>query len=389
MTDNNKIYLDFNASTPLSKNALDAMISVEESFFANPHSSEHAQGWGAAAVLDDAARRVADFIGAFDNEIIFVSGATEANNLAIIGSGIAAKRGLKRNKILISAIEHKCVLGAATFLQKHFGYKVEKINVTPNGVIDCDHLADLIDENTLLVSTMAVNNEMGAYQPIRHVSKLCRDVGAILHVDAAQALYSEIDVVEHGIDLLSLSSHKLYGPKGIGALYINQSMTYPPDAIMQGGGQQNGYRSGTVATGLVAGFAAAISELINCRVEEAEYLTELRNQLWEQIQFRIPKARLNGQLIGRHPGNLNILFPGIDAAWLIGTMQPRIAISTGSACSSGVPEPSHVLKSMGLSTEEAENSIRISIGRTTTKEELELAVNEIANAVDVYASEFH
>lgn len=388
VTEKKSIYLDYQASTPLAHKALEAMIQAEEYSFANPHSSEHVLGWKAAAIIDDAAKEVADFIGALESEIIFVSGATEANSLAIIGVGLAARKRSSRKKIVVSAIEHKCVLGSALFLAENFGYEVVKANVKSDGRIDVEHLEKLIDSDTLLVSIMAVNNEIGTYQPIHEISKICRESGAIFHVDAAQALYKKIDVVEDGIDLLSLSSHKMYGPKGIGALFINQFIEIKPSALFQGGEQQQGYRSGTIPTSLVAGFAAAIKELKENRDNEEKILLSHRNYAWERLQNSISHCEINGSLENRHPGNLNITFLGIDAKWLIGNIQPDIAISTGSACTSGIPEPSHVLRAIGQDTEESESAVRISFGRYTTQEEIEYAINKIIDATNAYRSEF-
>lgn len=388
MAEKKSIYLDYQASTPLSQKALEAMIQAEERSFANPHSSEHALGWEAATIIEDAAKEVADFIGALESEIIFVSGATEANNLAIIGVGLAARKQTTRKKIIVSEIEHKCVLGAALFLAENFGYEFVKADVKPDGRVDVENLKELIDSNTLLVSIMAVNNEIGTYQPIHEISKLCRESGAIFHVDAAQALYKKIDVVEDGIDLLSLSSHKMYGPKGIGALFVNQFIDIEPSALFQGGGQQQGYRSGTVPTNLTAGFAAAIRELKDIRKQEEKTLLFHRNYVWEKLQNSIPNCPINGSLVDRHPGNLNITFIDVDAKWLVGNLQPDIAISTGSACTSGIPEPSHVLRAIGLDTTNADSAVRISIGRNTTKKEIEYATNRIIDAVHDYRTEF-
>lgn len=388
MAEKKSIYLDYQASTPLSRKALEAMIQAEEHGFANPHSSEHALGWKAATIIEDAASEIADFIGALESEIIFVSGATEANNLAIIGVGLAARKQSSRKKIIVSESEHKCVLGAALFLAENFGYEVVKAKVRSDGRVDVENLKKLIDSDTLLVSIMAANNEIGTYQPINEISKLCRESGAIFHVDAAQALYKKIDVVEDGIDLLSLSSHKMYGPKGIGALFINQLIEIEPSALFQGGGQQHGYRSGTIPTNLTAGFAAAIKELKENRDDEEESLLQHRNYMWERLQVSIPHCQINGSLEDRHPGNLNITFSDVDAKWLVGNLQPDIAISTGSACTSGIPEPSHVLRAIGLDTKNAESAVRISIGRHTTKEEIEYAINRIIDAVHDYRAEF-
>ena len=388
MAEEQAVYLDYQASTPLSEKAYEAMKHAEEAGFANPHSSEHAFGWRSAEIVEAAAREMANFIGAVESEIVFTSGATEANNLAVIGTGISGCASGMRKKIIVSQIEHKCILGAARFLEKNFGYRIIKAEVGNDGLVNIEHLQKAIDGETLLVSIMAVNNEIGSYQPIREISQLCHNAGAVFHVDAAQAVYRKIDVVEDGIDLLSLSSHKMYGPKGVGILFISQFIEVEPAALFQGGGQQRGYRSGTVPTNLVAGLAAAVKELKENRKSEKGHILSLRNFMWEKLKKEFPGCRLNGSFESRHPGNINVVLPGIDAKSLIGNLQPEIAISTGSACASGILEPSHVLRAIGLDTVDSESSIRISIGRYTTHKETEYAVDRIVSAARAYESEF-
>ena len=388
MAEKQAVYLDYQASTPLSEKAYEAMKHAEEVGFANPHSSEHAFGWRSAEIVENATREIANFTGAIESEIVFTSGATEANNLAIIGTGISGHARGTRKKIIVSQIEHKCILGAARFLEENFGYRIVKAEVRNDGLVNIERLQKEIDEETLLVSVMAVNNEIGSCQPIRKISQLCHNAGAIFHVDAAQAVYREIDVVEDGIDLLSLSSHKMYGPKGIGALFISQFIEVEPAALFQGGGQQGGYRSGTVPTNLVAGFAAAVKELKENRETEKEHILSLRDSMWKRLKKELPDCKLNGSFESRHPGNINVVLPGIDAKSLIGNLQPEIAISTGSACSSGILEPSHVLRAVGLNTDDSESSIRISVGRHTTREETEYAIDRIVSAARAYELEF-
>ena len=382
------VYLDYQASTPLSERAYEAMKCAERVGFANPHSSEHAFGWRSAEIVETAAREIANFIGALESEIVFTSGATEANNLAVIGIGLSGHVSGKRKKIIVSQIEHKCILGAARFLEENFAYQIIKAEVGNDGLLNLENLQKAIDGETLLVSVMAVNNEIGSYQPIREISQLCHNAGVIFHVDAAQAVYREIDVVEDGIDLLSLSSHKMYGPKGIGALFINRFIEVEPTALFHGGGQQGGYRSGTVPTNLVAGFAEAVKELSENRKAEQKHLLSLRDFIWEKLKKELPNCKLNGSFKSRHPGNINVVLPGIDAKSLIGNLQPEIAISTGSACTSGIQEPSHVLRAIGLSSEDSESSIRISVGRYTTQEETEYAIDRVISAARAYKSEF-
>lgn len=387
MNKKQSIYLDYQASTPPCEKAIDAINAVEREVFANPHSSDHSAGWKAAEIIDNALENISKFINSFKEEVIVTSGATEANNLAIIGSGITAHEG-NRKKIIVSPIEHKCVLGACDFLKKHFSYEIIKTKVQPDGIIDLNYLESILSDEVLLVSIMAVSNEIGSNQPTKEIGELCKAHGIIFHVDAAQALYKNLDVVEDGIDLLSLSGHKVYGPKGIGALFINQLSPVKPTPLFQGGGQQNGYRSGTIPTPLVAGFAAAIEELSGIRKEEVKKLQHLNNAMWQYIKNEIPDIQLNGSKEERHPGNLNIFLPNINAKALIGSLQPSISISTGSACTSGIPEPSHVLRAIGLNTHDAECCIRISIGRYTKQNDIELAAAKIIDAAKSYQREF-
>ncbi len=280
------------------------------------------------------------------------------------------------------------MIGAARFLEEFFEYEVVKAEVNEDGIINIEQLNKIVDKNTLLVSIMAVNSEIGTYQPLEEIAKICREHNVIFHVDAAQALYFDIDVVQQGIDLLSLSSHKMYGPKGIGALYVNQLLHIRPTPLFHGGNQQNSYRSGTIPTELTAGFAAAIQELTSGRKNEIIHLKSLRNHAWNILKELFPDIKVNGNWNKRHPGNINVTFPGVDAKSLIGSLQPSIAISTGSACSSGIPEPSHVLKAIGLSTEDAESTIRISLGRSTNKTEIEKAMGQSAKEAYAYKKEF-
>lgn len=381
------IYLDYQATTPLSNHAKSAIDHVHDTAWANPHSLDHSQGWQAARVVEDSKAQLATFIGALPEEVVAVSGATEANNLAIVGTGFSALRQeFPRRTIVISGIEHKCVIEAARFLQKYYGFQVVRCPVCKNGIIDLNAINELITEETLLVSIMAVNNEIGTVQPINEIGAICRSKGAIFHVDGAQALYSKINVVDENIDLLSLSSHKMYGPKGIGALYINPQAELTPSPMILGGGQQNDYRSGTIPTALLAGFAAAVGELNNKRAEEQEKLLILQHTAINRLKDAFPDCKVNGHSKLRHPGNLNITLPGIDAKALILRLQPHLSISTSSACQSGVFEPSHVLRAIGLTSREAECTVRISFGRFTTERELDLAVEMIISASDEFRS---
>lgn len=374
------IYMDYQSTTPLDPVVLKTMLPYMTSEFGNPHSSEHAYGWHANKAVETAKAQVASYIGALENEIIFTSGATEANNLAIIGTGYAALDKSKRRTVLVSAIEHKCVLGSARFLER-FGFTIKKIPVLKDGHIDLEQFKGMLSEDVLLVSVMATNNEIGVNQPIKEIGTICHEKGAIFHVDAAQGAYSNLDTLENNVDLLSLSGHKVYGPKGVGALFISQDNPCKPTPIILGGGQQDGFRSGTVATPLVVGMGSAFDLMASVKKEEIAKLSELRDMLLNGLKQNIPTLQINGDLADRHPGNLNLTIPHMRAQQLILSLQPKLCFSTGSACTSGIPEPSHVLKALGLSTEEAESSFRITVGRFTTDEDIQETINLISHSV--------
>lgn len=370
--------MDYQSSTPLDERVYQKMLPFLTENFGNPHSTEHVYGWEANKAIERARTYIASFIDSFEEEIIFTSGATESNNLAIIGTAYAALDKLKRRTILVSAIEHKCVLGAARFLQK-LGFKIEKIPVLSNGKINLEKFTDLLTPDVLLVSVMASNNEIGVNQPLQDIGLLCRENGSLFHVDAAQGIYTNINVIENNIDLLSLSAHKIYGPKGIGALFISQDSIIKPYPIIHGGGQQNGFRSGTLAPALVIGIGEAFNLLTSIKTEEIIKIRNLRDSLLKGLKEKIAPIIVNGDLEDRHPGNLNLTIPNVNAQQLILSLQPHLAFSTGSACTSGIPEPSHVLKAIGLTTEAAENSFRITVGRFSLFEEIERAIELITD----------
>jgi cysteine desulfurase len=376
------IYLDYQASTPLDACVLEKMLPYMTERFGNPHSSEHSFGWQADKAIEKAKHQIAEYIGALDDEIIFTSGSTESNNLAIVGIGYAAFLNKKtpRRTILVSAIEHKCVLGAARFLTK-LGFNVEKIPVGTNGIIDLEKLKSLLTDDVLLVSVMATNNEIGTNQPLKEIGELCKNNGALFHTDASQGSYINLDVLENNTDFMSISGHKIYAPKGIGVLFISQNATTKPIPIINGGGQQSGYRSGTLATFLCVGIGEAAEIINNNKNSEARTLRILRQKLLDGLKSHCPKILINGDFDNRHPGNLNLLLPNTESKQLIYSVQPQVAFSTGSACSSGIIEPSHVLKAIGLSTEEAERSFRIAVGRFTDEEDIKKAIEIIGQKI--------
>jgi len=372
------IYLDYQASTPLDPRVLNVMLPYITEKYGNPHSTEHSFGWISNDGVEKAKTQVAAYINSFEDEIIFTSGSTEANNLAIIGLGYAALEKSNRRKILISAIEHKCVLGASRFLTR-FGFTIEKLSVEPDGLIDIAKLKSQLTDDVLLVSVMSTNNEIGVNEPVVTIGQLCHEKGILFHIDASQGAYTNLDVLNTNADFMSLSAHKIYGPKGIGSLYISHSASLKPIPIINGGGQQNGYRSGTLPTFLAVGMGEACYIMQEVKKLEASMLKGLRDKLCMGLLKIFPDAKLNGHSEERHPGNLNLTIPGIDSKQFILSLQPNIAFSTGSACTSGMIEPSHVLKAIGLSTVDTDSSFRMSVGRFSTEDEILRALTIISN----------
>lgn len=348
--------------------------------FGNPHSSEHWFGWEAHQAVEVAREAVASLIGAASDEVLFVSGATEANNLALIGG--ARARHSTRSHILVSAIEHKCVLESAFWLKSQ-GWHVDVIPVDQDGFVRLDALVQLLSDDTAILSVMAVNNEIGTIQPLETIGKLCAELDVWFHCDAAQAAAAlSIDVWDSHIDLLSLSSHKFYGPKGIGALFARSDVLAQLRPMTYGGGQEQGVRSGTLPTPLCVGFGEAAKIMARQRKTEGARMEGLRDRLRIGIQNHVPRAFLNGPENHRHPGNLNVCIPGYDTSVLLGKLQPTLAASTGSACTTGMPEPSHVLQAVGLSPAHAESSLRLGLGRFTRPDEIENAIRLITTTLD-------
>jgi len=379
----NTIYLDHQATTPVDARVFAAMAPYFGESFGNPHSVDHGIGWQAARAVEDAAAGVAGLIGADADEIVFTSGATEANNLALLGLG-RRETGGKRRRILVSAVEHKCVLAVSRILHEQLGYRIESLPVDAAGRVDATALEATLADDVLAVSIMAVNNEIGTIQDIAALSQVVRRSGALLHCDSAQAPCA-IDLRKFWqfTDLLSLSGHKMYGPQGIGALFIRRDLQDGIEPLVYGGGQQRELRSGTVPVALCVGMGAAAALLDTRKAEEERALLRRRRDLFVRKLMNLSwPVFLNGpEGAQRHPGNANMRFEGFEAHDILSTLQPRLAASTGSACTSGIPEPSHVLRAIGLSAREAEASIRFSLGRSTTDEDIDDAVRLIDEAL--------
>ena len=338
-------------------------------------------GWRAADAVREASSSVGALIGADPDEVIFTSGATEANNLALLG--LARRAPSDRSRILVSAIEHKCVLAAARSLAEREGFAIETIPVDCEGFVDLVALEAMVDETVLAVSIMAVNNEVGTIQDVEAISKALLPYGVLFHCDAAQAPCAmDMTSLAFHADLISLSGHKVYGPKGIGAIYIRRDVQDRIEPIFYGGGQQAGLRSGTVPTPLCVGMAAAADILRSPEgPEERKRVGEQRDLFLCMLQESIPSVAINGPTgEHRHPGNANLQLNGLAAQDILSSLQPHLAASTGAACTSGIPEPSHVLSALGLSPLEAESSIRFSFGRFTTDAEILEAARLVSEA---------
>jgi cysteine desulfurase len=363
------IYLDHQATTPVDKQVLAAMIPYFIEYFGNP-ASNHIYGWSAAGAIDQARGQIASAIGAQPHEIIFTSGATEANNLAIKG---VAEANLQRGRHLITvATEHSAVLAPCKYLEK-LGFTVTYLTVNAQGLISIEELAAAIRPETILVSVMAANNEIGVIQPLSEIGQLCRQHQIPFHTDAAQAIgYFPVNVDDLMVDLLSLTAHKIYGPKGIGALYVRSGQALTPQQL--GGGKDR--RAGTMATPLIVGCGAAIELGMLLCDRESVRLTTLRNSLWQQLQ-QLPDVQLNGDLQQRLPHNLNVSFAGVQTSGLLREIQSVVALSAGSACASG--QASHVLAALGRSKQVA--SLRFGLGRETTQLEIDRVVAAIISAV--------
>jgi cysteine desulfurase len=378
------IYLDCQSTTPIDPRVLEAMLPYFCESFGNPSSSSHLYGWEAQAAIANSREIIAKSINATPEEIVFTSGATEANNLAIKG---VAEANFERGKHLITVqTEHSAVLDPCAYLST-LGFEITYLPVDSKGMIDLEQLRSSIREDTILVSVMAANNEIGVLQPLDRIGNICRDRGVFFHTDAAQAIGKiDLDVEAMHIDLLSLTAHKVYGPKGTGALYVRRKdprVNIAPQ--LHGGGQERGLRSGTLYPPQIVGFAKAIELAIANMTEEQNYLKDLRNQLWQSIQ-NLPGIQLNGDLENRLAGNLNVSFAGIDGNALMLGMQPVVALSSGAACSSTKPTPSHVLTALGNSRQLAMSSLRFGIGRFNTATEIDRVANHLIAVVSALAN---
>ncbi|MBO6519905.1 MAG: IscS subfamily cysteine desulfurase [Rhodospirillales bacterium] len=373
------IYLDYQATTPVDARVMETMTPFFTEAFGNPHSTSHAYGWEARDAVEAARQQVAAMINADPREVVFTSGATESNNMAI--KGVARFFEGRKGHMIAPVTEHKCVLESMKYAQK-LGYEITWLPVAADGLIDPAAVKDAIREDTALVSVMQVNNEIGTIQPVAEIGAICREAGVYFHTDAAQASgKAKIDVVEMNADLLSLSAHKMYGPMGIGALYVRRKPRVRLEPLMDGGGQERTMRSGTLPAPLVVGFGKAAEIVTAERDTEETRVRDLRDRLLKGLQQRVPDLYVNGSMEHRVAGNLNVGFKGIDSEALMDALKERVAISSGSACTSAAVEPSYVLRALGLSDEDAHASVRLCVGRMTTADEIEVAIDAISDAV--------
>ncbi len=373
------IYLDYQSTTPMDPRVVEVMIDCMKNDYGNPHSRTHSLGWKAEEMVEIARKNVAELIGADPKEIFFTSGATESNNIAI--KGVAHFYGATgRNHVITIATEHKCVINSVRDLEQE-GFSVTFLPVQQNGLIDLKQLEAAITDKTCLVSIMAVNNEIGVIQPLAEIGALCRKKGAFFHTDAAQAFGKiSLDVNAMNIDLMSISGHKIYGPKGIGAIYLRRKPRVRIKPIFSGGGQERGIRAGTLPTPLVVGLGKAAEIAKNEMQKDFSHIKKLSDKLFDGVT-KLTHVYLNGDLDQRYIGNLNFSFAGIEGESMIMAIKD-LAVSSGSACTSSSLEPSYVLHALGVSDELAHTSIRFGIGRFTTEEEVDYAINLIASKVD-------
>ena len=382
------IYLDHHATTPCDPLVLEAMLPYFTAQFGNP-SSAHAAGTRTADAVQQAREQVASLVGAQPGEVIFTSGATEANNLALLGYVRAARATNPRRRIVISAIEHKAVINPAKQLARE-GFEIITLPVDAQGTIDMAAAAEAINDDTLLVSIHAANGEIGTIQPIQQLSQLVHAAGALLHTDAAQAVGKiPVDMLAWGADMLSISSHKLYGPQGIGALIVRHPRRTQLEPLGHGGGQERGWRPGTLNVPGIVGFGAACARCTQVLAEESTRLATLRDEFESVVLTAIPNAYRNGNTLSRLPHNASLTFPGIEADALLARL-PSLALSTGSACDAGTVEPSPTLLAIGLSRDDARATVRVGLGRFTTPEQIHVSaadfVKQVVKLLELFAS---
>lgn len=373
-------YLDMQATTPCDPRVLDAMMPWYHSRFGNPHSRSHAYGWEAEDATEKARAQIAKLINADPKEIFFTSGATESNNMAI--KGVADFYAGKKKHIITTQTEHKCVLASARRLEVEKGWEVTYLPVGNDGLIDLKQLEEAIRPDTAMVSVMHVNNEIGVVQPVVEIGKICKEKGVFFHTDAAQSCGKiPVDVNAMNVSLMSISAHKMYGPKGIGALYVRRKPRVRLRAVIDGGGQERGMRSGTLAPPLVVGFGAAAEVCLQEMENDKKHVERLYAKMRARIDQELPSVVLNGSASARYKGNANLSFAGVEGESLLMSLAQSTAVSSGSACTSASLEPSYVLRAIGVGEDLAHTSLRFGLGRFTTEEEVDRTVEDLIREV--------
>ena len=372
------VYLDYQSTTPIDPRVIEIMIHAMQNDFGNPHSRSHFYGWRAEELVEIARKQVADLINANEKEIFFTSGATESNNIALKGVANFYKSNQK-NHIITVATEHKCVINSCRDLEQE-GFSVTFLSVQKNGLIDLEQLKSAITPKTCLVSVMAINNEIGVIQPLAEIGKICRQHQVFFHTDCAQSFGKiPLDVEAMNIDLMSISGHKIYGPKGIGAIFIRRKPRVRIKPLFSGGGQERGIRSGTVPTALAVGLGKAAEIAKQEMQQDYQKISKLSQKFASAIN-NLTYVYLNGDSCNRYVGNLNFSFAGIEGESMIMAIKD-LAVSSGSACTSASLEPSYVLYALGVGADLAHTSIRFGLGRFTTEEEIDFAINLITSKV--------
>ncbi len=373
------IYMDNHSTTQMDERVLEVMLPYFSQYFGNAASRNHGFGWEAEEAVDAARRQISNLVGAEEREVIFTSGATESNNLAIIG--VAEFYREKGNHIITSPIEHKAVLDTCLMLESK-GFQITYLKVDSDGCIGLDQLRDAITDKTILVTLMAANNEIGTLHPLKEIGQLCRERGVLFHTDATQGVgHMELDVESMCLDLVSFTAHKIYGPKGIGALYVRRRkprVRLTP--LILGGGHERGMRSGTLNVPGIVGFGKAAELICQESQQEKDRLIGLRDYLHKSLNEELGDLKLNGHPTQRHPGNLNLSFAYVEGESLLMGISD-IAVSSGSACTSASLEPSYVLQALGVGEELAHSSIRFGLGRFTTQEEVDYVIKRVAAEV--------
>lgn len=373
------IFLDYQSTTPTDPRVLEQMMPWFTEKFGNPHSRSHAYGWEAEEATEIAREQVASLINANEKEVIFTSGATESNNIAI--KGVARFYKDKKNHIITVTTEHKCVLDSARHLEQE-GFEVTYLPVQTNGLLDLEVLKAAIKDSTVLVSVMAINNEIGVIQPLAEIGKICRERGVLFHTDAAQAFGKiPLDVEAMNIDLMSISGHKIYAPKGIGALFVRRRPRVRLEPLFTGGGQERGMRSGTLPTPLVVGLGVAAKIAKAEMAQDAAHVKALSEKFLKAVKDDVADVYLNGDRDQRWPGCINLSFAYVEGESMIMAIK-KLAVSSGSACTSASLEPSYVLRAIGVGEDLAHTSIRFGFGRFTTHEEVDAAIDIVKGSID-------